>query len=181
MLQMRKLLGCQRTIRRLAWDVRELCRADAKGILDGDLVRIVGEKVVHEAFVLCNLPVYAVGSEILDVLFLRQYMVEAARSILKEAEEIHFPGTLITGTANLHDVVVPRVCKLEGIFINGREEEIVKQPDVRGKTGIETTVGLQVDEEVFPLLAESVRDIVPQSLYSSIVDTPGTDIRYEYI
>ena len=49
----------------------------------------------------------------------------------------------------------------------------MEEPYVGGKAGVKTAVGLKVDEEIFPLLAEAVSDIVPQSLNPGVVNTPN--------
>lgn len=143
-------------------------------LLFGVRMGIVGEEVIHVARVGSGLPVDTVRVDILDVLLWRvEQMFQPTRAISEEAEEVHLSRTCGTLTPNVHGVVVPGVDELLGVLVNCVEEEVVEKPDVGGDPRIKSAVGLEINEEVFPLGTVAAGNVEPQSLNTGVVDAPN--------
>jgi hypothetical protein len=67
---------------------------------------------------------------------------------------------------------VPGLCPLQRITVNGGEEEVMQKPNMAWASGIETVVGFEVEEKYFPLLAEAVGNVVPETFYPGVMNAP---------
>ena len=69
---------------------------------------------------------------------------------------------------------VPGFCPLEGVLIDGSEEEVVQQPYVLRAVSVETARLLELQEESLPLAAEAAGNIEPQAFDAGVVNAPGS-------
>lgn len=74
---------------------------------------------------------------------------------------------------------VPGFCPLEGVLIDGSEEEVVQQPYVLRAVSVETARLLELQEESLPLAAEAAGDVKPKALNTRVVHAPGRKVMRE--
>ena len=55
---------------------------------------------------------------------------------------------------------------------------MVEEPDVSRDGGIESMIGLKVEEEILPFPTEGVRYIIPQSLDARVMNAPTNTARH---
>lgn len=67
---------------------------------------------------------------------------------------------------------VPCVNPLLCVLVDGREEQMMQEPDVNGDGWIEAMGCFQTDEKVLPLFSEPTCDVVPEAFDSCVVYAP---------
>lgn len=66
-------------------------------------------------------------------------------------------------------MLIPSSTPEPDVLVDGVEEQRVKEPDERWVLCVEPVVCLQVEEEIVPLLGETLRGVVPDSLNPGVV------------
>lgn len=121
-----------------------------------------------------DLSVYPVTSRVVYRLINRLHHVrDPTRSVLHHAEDEHVARAALTFTFDLQLVRIPGLGPLQCVLVNALQEEVMQEPDVARTTRVQTVIQFQVVKEVLPLLPEAMSDVVPQSLNTGVVDTPG--------
>ena len=127
--------------------------------------RIVRSMMFHQRGVIENLPVDTVRGQILDMVVYRvrsgSDAVEAARAVFDHTEqkELSWAGGALA--ADAQSVSVPALGPFVGILVESMQKEVVDEPDMGRAIGVECVAALQLKEELFPLAAEAMRDVVP--------------------
>ena len=103
-------------------------------------------------------------------------MLNPSWAVLNHTEEEDLMGTASTLTLDRELVIVPTLGPLLRVLIDVVEEEMMEKPNVARNGWVESTIGLQVEEEVLPFQTEPVSDIIPEPFDSSIMDTPTGQI-----
>lgn len=67
---------------------------------------------------------------------------------------------------------IPRLGPFLRVAVDRGKEKVVKKPDMAGTCRVESVVALEVKEKNLPLLAKPMGDVVPETFYPGVVDTP---------
>jgi hypothetical protein len=159
---------------RITGNVGEILDPGSKGVVFCPLLGILHEMVVHESWVIGDVPIDTVCGRILEVLVGHiSKALKTPGTILDHAEEEDVARGSGALTTDLKVVRVPSLRPLLCVLIDTVEEEVMQKPDVCGNRRVEAMVDLKIEEELLPLEAKAMSDIVPQPLYPSVVDAPG--------
>jgi hypothetical protein len=69
-------------------------------------------------------------------------------------------------------MIIPCISPFRGIGVDGREEEVVNEPNVCITVNNKAIVDLEVLEKTLPFRTETLRDITPEAFDTYVVHTP---------
>jgi hypothetical protein len=110
---------------------------------------------------------------IFDIFVFIQYLIltlEPPRAILDHAKIKQLVRRSPASTLNLNLVRVPTACPSEGVLVDGRQEQLMEQPNGRRIVDVQTVVYFEVDEESLPFGPKTVGNVIPYALNASVVN-----------
>ena len=134
--------------------------------------------VAHEYWVGEGSPINSVTGEVIGIGVVGK--VESPWSVSGHAKHEHLPRAGCASAACMKSMGVPGFCPLEGVLIDGSEEEVVQQPYVLRAVSVETARLLELQEESLPLAAEAAGDVKPKALNTRVVHAPGRKVMREH-
>ena len=143
-VKIRDLIRGKRTVRGMARNVRQGRRANMKRIIVFPFLGIIQKEMIHKKVIVRNIPIDAIGTGIFHILFwgIRKNGSDASRTVLNDTEEVNVMRTASALTTNLKLVAVPSGGPVLRIFIDLRQEKMMKEPNMSRNGRVETAVCL---------------------------------------
>jgi hypothetical protein len=98
--------------------------------------------------------------------------MKASWAVLDHSKEIHVSRTPLALTADAESMIVPCVSPFSGIRIDGREEEVLDEPNVCITINNKAIIDLKVLEKTLPFCTKTLRDITPETFDIDVMHTP---------
>ena len=143
-IQIGNLIRSERTVGRVARNIRQSSGPYVKWIIVLPFLGVIKEKMIHKLVIISNVPINAVGRRVLNILFwsIGKNSTNTSRTVLNDAEEVDVMWASGSLSTDLELMTVPGGRPVLGIFVDLRQKEMMKKPDMSRNGWVEIAVGL---------------------------------------